>query len=89
MPCHNSESKKQMLAKLQAIDFSLADTVLYLDAYPNCKKALEYYHKLLAERDILAAKLNDDGVVLNNMSNTNDSWDWTNGPWPWEYEANI
>ena len=87
-PC-GGDSAKQILSKLGMIDFSLMDTVLYLDAYPNCKKAMDYYHKLLAERDSLSKKLAEMGYPINNMSNLGDEWKWTNGPWPWEYEANI
>jgi len=83
-----SSSKSMLLKKLQKVDFSLVDTVLYLDAYPHCKKALDYYHKLLAERENLIVKLNEAGVTLNNMSNTSDTWEWTDSPWPWEFEAN-
>ena len=83
-----SSSKNMLLKKLQKVDFSLVDIVLYLDAYPHCKKALDYYHKLIAERKDLIEKLNDMSVVINNMSNTADTWDWSNSPWPWEYEAN-
>ena len=78
-----------LVKKLRAIDFSLADTVLYLDAYPHCKKALEYYKKLKAERDILSAKLSELGVPMNNMSIDGDRWTWTDSPWPWDYEANV
>ena len=81
-------SKNILLKKLQKVDFSLVDIVLYLDAYPHCKKALDYYHKLLAERKDLLEKLNEMGVVITNMSNTADTWDWSKSPWPWEYEAN-
>ena len=83
-----ASSKAALLKKLQKVDFSIIDIVLYLDAYPNCKKALDYYHKLIAERKNLLEKLNEMGVVINNMSNTADTWDWCKSPWPWEYEAN-
>ena len=85
--CNNTA--KQLMSKLQTVDFSLVDVILYLDAYPHCKKAMEYYRKLLAEKEALSKKLCEAGIPVNNMSNTSDSWKWTDGPWPWEYEANI
>ena len=87
-PCTDN-THKAILSKLQAVDFSLVDVVLYLDAYPNCKKAIEYYHKLLAEKEMLTKKLTEMGIPINNMSNAGEHWKWTDGPWPWEYEANI
>ena len=81
---------KATLRRLQKLDFSIVDTVLYLDAYPECREALAYYHKLLSERDALAAELADTcRMPMTNMENVNrDSWDWTRGPWPWDADAN-
>ena len=45
--CHSA------MHRLQAIDFSMVETVLYLDAYPDSAKALAYYHKLHEERERL------------------------------------
>ena len=75
--------------KLKVIDFSIAETVLYLDAYPECARALEHYHTLLREREaILEELLVQCGPTTpcNNVSTK--SWDWVKGPWPWEFGAN-
>lgn len=76
--------------KLRTIDFSIIDTVLYLDAYPNCKKALSYYHKLKAEREsvveALAKSCNMPMSSFNNASE--DKWHWIDSPWPWELADN-
>ena len=77
------------MKKLQAIDFALNETVLYLDAYPNSAPALEYYHKLLCERERLCDALAKSGVPItyrDNVSTTN--WEWINSPWPWQPDAN-
>ena len=86
----NSASCQAMLRRLQALDFSIVDTVLYLDAYPDCQDALHYYHKLVAERDTLKRSLAESckRPVTNFENASNDAWDWTNGPWPWEAAAN-
>lgn len=88
---HNTGCKKTdgMLNKLQMIDFSLNDLVLYLDAYPHCTKAKAKYNELIKERAALLALLDEAGLPINNMSVTSDGWNWTNGPWPWEYSANL
>ncbi|MBQ9783765.1 MAG: spore coat protein CotJB [Clostridia bacterium] len=79
-----------MLKKLQALDFSIYETVLYLDAYPNSADALSYYHKLVAERDALQRALAETcRMPITNLENASvNSWDWVNGPWPWEASAN-
>ncbi|MBQ8331370.1 MAG: spore coat protein CotJB [Clostridia bacterium] len=92
--CNNqgvtAPNSHSLLHRLQALDFSIVDTILYLDAYPHCKDALNYYHKLVGERDALKLALakthNRPMTGFENASN--DSWDWTNGPWPWEASAN-
>ena len=87
--CENSECRK-LSQRLQKIDFAIIDTVLYLDAYPNCAKALNYYHKLIQERksvvESLACKCNMPVTFFDNVS-TNE-WNWTDAPWPWEFSAN-
>lgn len=86
----NGASCQALLRRLQALDFSIVDTVLYLDAYPDCQNALDYYRKLVSERDALKRSLaeNCKRPVTNFENASNDAWDWTNGPWPWEAAAN-
>ena len=76
--------------QLQAIDFSIVETVLYLDAYPHCKKALAHYHTLVHERAELVRKLSEEcRMPITHCENASmDSWDWINTPWPWELDAN-
>lgn len=84
------QASNRPLDQLRAIDFAIQETVLYLDAYPDCREALDYYHKLIAERKQICADYRQMGgnplTVLDNQSR--DSWDWINGPMPWEPEAN-
>ncbi|MBQ8431460.1 MAG: spore coat protein CotJB [Clostridia bacterium] len=75
--------------KLRAIDFALQETVLFLDAYPENKQALHYYHQLLAQRRELIEELEHSGHPLTMYGNKSQtSWDWIRGPWPWEPDAN-
>ena len=88
-PCNTCDNKA-ITKKLQMIDFAIVDTVLYLDMYPDCRKALDYYHKLLGERagirNALAGKCKRPMSSFENTSM--DSWDWISSPWPWEESAN-
>ncbi|MBE6599701.1 MAG: spore coat protein CotJB [Ruminococcaceae bacterium] len=78
-----------MMKKLRMLDFSIVDVGLYLDAYPDSASALEYYKKLIAERERLAAMINASGMPLTSRDGAcGCSWNWTNGPWPWKPEAN-
>lgn len=86
---NNTECDK-LRKRLQTVDFSIIDTVLYLDAYPNCAEALNYYHKLKKERkalvDALSNKCNMPVTSFDNSSE--EKWNWTDSPWPWELRAN-
>ncbi len=81
--CHSA------MADLRALDFAIQETVLYLDAYPECREALEYYHALVAQRAAVAdayERTCGPTTIYGNRSRT--SWDWVKAPWPWELDAN-
>ena len=73
---------------IKAADFALWETVLYLDAYPNDRAALENYYKLRERAEELTALYENKYGPLTPFSNHGDSWQWVKGPWPWESEAN-
>ena len=81
---------KQKLKKLQMIDFSMIETILYLDAYPNNAEALKYYKALKSEREALLSEMKAQGCapVTAQDAAHGGEWDWTDSPWPWEPEAN-
>ena len=79
----------ERMKSLQALDFALQETVLYLDAYPENQEALEYYHRLLAERERVMAEYEKSCAPVTMYGNkSRNSWDWILGPWPWENGAN-
>lgn len=95
LACKCRENGSQMncdalMARLQAVDFAIVETVLYLDAYPTSRKALDYYARLVAERSSLAEALHTQcGKPTTAWDNKNpNGWDWIKSPWPWQIEAN-
>ena len=83
--CGNSSNGASLLRKIQEIDFSLYETVLYLDAYPECPEALAYYHSLLSRRRALVAQYEREVGPLTAFGNDSQtSWDWIKSPWPWQ-----
>ena len=83
------DARSALLKEIQAEDFALYETVLYLDAHPTCKTALEYYaqHKNAAKalRDEYEA-LYGPLTIYGNASNA--CWHWVDSPWPWQKEGN-
>ena len=90
MPAPPAPPCRALHRRLQTLDFSIADTVLYLDAYPHSAEALAYYHKLMDERAELLKRTSDScRHPITNMDNASrDSWNWIDGPWPWDPRAN-
>lgn len=76
-----------LMNQLQQLDFSIQETVLYLDAYPDCAAALAYYHQLVAERARVAAEYEQGCGPLNAYGNAcREEWGWVSNPWPWQVE---
>ena len=80
---------RAMMQKLREVDFALVELNLYLDAYPDSCSALEYYHRLIAERTRLCDAINRSGHPITMRDNMSKSdWKWVDGPWPWQSDAN-
>lgn len=85
MDSRHSDGGEMLLQRLRQIDFAIYDTILYLDAYPNCRKALSHYHALLNMQKKLMAEYEAQYGPVTAFGNTSQtSWDWTSTPWPWE-----
>ena len=50
-----NRGKSQLLSRLQAADFVLHETVLYLDGHPTDKRALAFFEKAQASYEALKA----------------------------------
>ena len=86
---HPNRACRTQLEMIRALDFALQETVLYLDAYPQSKEALQYYHTLLEQREKAVADYQKEIGPLTIYGNKSTrTWDWVNGPWPWEADAN-
>ena len=80
--------QKTLLNELRALDFALLETGLYLNAYPS-EEALAYFSKTKEAREKLSYEYEHHyGPLCLQNGVVNGSWQWTNGPWPWESEAN-
>lgn len=89
-PCKCNGNCRSLMQRLQILDFSIADIVLYLDAYPNSAEALAYYHQLMSEREEIKRTLAESCQMPITYLDQKDSavWNWTQSPWPWQFEAN-
>ncbi len=79
---------KEKMCLLRALDFAIYETALFLDAYPDNKEALSYYHELKTRYEKLFREYERNCGPLTIYTNeSHSSWDWTKTPFPWELNA--
>lgn len=79
---------KNLLYEIQKAGFGAIEANLYLDAYPKCDDALKYFNEMTHKYDELVNMYEEKCGPLTASSNGEQCWRWTDGPWPWELEAN-
>jgi len=82
----NNNTKERLMKQIQAYCFAAYDALLFLDAYPNSKEALSFYNKnkKLEQRAVQEYEAKYGPI---KMPSDTASWEWTNGPWPWQLEG--
>lgn len=77
--------KQKLMRKIQAQSFVLVDVSLYLDSHPNCKNALDFYHKhkAIKEKLIKEYERNYGPFTAMGVEDT-DKWTWSTTAFPWE-----
>lgn len=82
------DARRELLQKIQILEFVIYDTALYLDTHPADQAALNYYHH---HRELLeAAKaeyIQCYGPLTIESVMAKNKWTWIEKPWPWEMEA--
>ena len=81
--------KEMLLKKIQAEDFAVYETVLFLDGHPHDKTALAFYntHRDAAEK-LKREYAEKFGPLTIYENHDSGCWHWIDKPWPWEKEAN-
>ena len=78
---------EQLLALIRRLDFALVEINLYLDTHPYSRTALNYFERLLHERNQAAERYEATVGPLTAMGNgTRDEWAWSTGEWPWQID---
>ena len=81
--------REQMLQKVRIHEFMLFEVALYLDTHKTDQEALCFYQKHKAEAEKLRAEFVEKyGPLAMSDSSSTRCWEWSSGPWPWEYVAN-
>lgn len=79
--------QKALLSRISACDFILAETAIFLDTHPDCAEALAFYSKHLEMRKKATEEYAEKfGMLRHEDYSGQKNWQWTEGPWPWEFE---
>ncbi len=80
---------KTQMNRLQALNFAISELALYLDTHKDDTEALELFNQYVnAYGDALQRYEQDYGSTTQFGAGISGRYDWTDGPWPWEYDAN-
>lgn len=86
---NNTELSKTPLHELQALNFAVSELGLYLDTHPSDRDALDLFEQYAEMYDEILQKYEQQkGPTMQMRAGMNGTYQWTKGPWPWEYDAN-
>ena len=78
------------LAELQALAFAMNELALYLDTHRNDSDAAELFQSYSElYRDGVCEYQKRHGILYQAFAAQDGTYCWPNGPWPWEYAANL
>jgi len=86
---NTKEKGNSELAELQALAFAMNELALYLDTHKDDADAaalLQSYSELYQKGVMEYQKR--CGILYQMFAAQDGSYQWVNGPWPWEYAAN-
>lgn len=76
--------------QIRALCFVKNELELYLDTHPDCKIALDYYYKTVAELKKLTEQYENTVGPLTAMGVMSpDKWTWVKEPWPWQRDGDY
>lgn len=82
-----TEMKLKAMRTVAAFGFAMYDAQLYLDAYPECPEAVEYYFDMKNKFTAAAAEYEKKyGPLTASSPENRDTWKWSTEPWPWQLE---
>ena len=84
--CNGADSTETSLMKeIRALSFACLESSLYLNAYPDNRTALRYFEECRDRLAELTAIYEERYGALTHMGAAKGgSWDWVDGPWPWQ-----
>lgn len=79
--------RQKSLMRVQTAAFAAHEAALFLDTHPGDQQALDYFRKMTEQsKEAKEAYVKAYGPLTVDEAGMSGSWDWVEGPWPWERE---
>ena len=86
---HCVNEKQRLLQRVQMFDFILDELNLFLDTHPGDQNAIAYFNRYQYLKNAAANEyITQFGPLRAEDFAGGESFDWIQGPWPWEREGN-
>ena len=86
---NKNDLRKTELHQLQALHFAINELGLYLDTHKNDQDALELFNQYVEQYEAALQRMEErHGPRYRMSAGMSGTYRWTEGPWPWEYNAN-
>ena len=81
----NQMNQAQLLHWINMVSFAVVDITEYLDTHPQDEEALKYFnHYAELRRTAMSAYAQKYGPLTIDDAKTDNYWDWSAVPLPWE-----
>jgi len=80
------DNRENLLNKIRQLEFATLDLSIFLDNFPDNKKALSDFNTFSKQLMKLTREyeLNFGALFNFGFSQSQYPWTWVNEPWPWE-----
>lgn len=86
---NRNDLSRTSLHRLQALHFAIHDLGLYLDTHQSDMEALELFNQYVEAYELALQQMEDrSGPCYQMSAGLSGTYRWTEGPWPWDYNAN-
>ena len=86
---NQKEKNTTQMNQLQALNFAVSELGLYLDTHGGDEDAMELFHQYVERyADAMQKYEQEHGALTQMGAGVSGRYTWTEGPWPWEYDAN-
>ena len=86
---NQKELSATSLHQLQAMNFAIQELGLYLDTHGSDQEALELFNQYVEQYEMALQRYEERfGPRYQMSAGMSGTYRWTDGPWPWDYDAN-